>query len=147
MKGKRYFDYPMKYYATDVGIRNALLNFRQIEETHLMENVIYNELVLRGYAVDVEAIRVAETCDGKRSDSMREIDFVVNRGHERAYIQSAWRLADERKRQQEITPLLKSGDFFRKYVVVDGSQEPWTDERGITYVGVIPFLLRPEILE
>lgn len=147
VKGKRYFDYPMKYYATDVGIRNALLNFRQIEETHLMENAIYNELVLRGYAVDVGAIRVAETRDGKRNDSMREIDFVVNRGHERAYIQSAWRLDDERKRQQEITPLLKSGDFFRKYVVVDGSQEPWTDERGITYVGVIPFLLRPEILE
>ena len=71
----------------------------------------------------------------------------MNRGHERAYIQSAWRLDDERKRQQEVTPLLKSGDFFRKYVVVDGSQEPWTDERGITYVGVIPFLLRPEILE
>lgn len=147
VKGKRYFGYPMKFYPTDVGLRNALLNFRQIEETHLMENIIFNELSMRGYSVDVGAVRVVETKDGKRTDSMREIDFVVNRGHERAYIQSAFRLDGDAKKQQEITPLLKSDDFFRKYVVVGGSQQPWTDENGITYVGVIPFLLQPELLQ
>lgn len=147
VKGKRYFDYPMKFYATDVGLRNALLNFRQIEETHLMENIIFNELAMRGYSVDVGAVRVAETKGGKRTDTMREIDFVVNRGHERAYIQSVFRLDGEAKKQQEITPLLKSDDFFRKYVVVGGSQQPWTDEQGITYMGVIPFLLQPELLQ
>ena len=146
VKGKRYFDYPMKFYATDVGLRNALLNFRQIEETHLMEDIIYNELAMRGYSVDVGAVRVVETKDGKRTDTMREIDFVVNRGHEKAYIQSAFRLDGEGKKQQEVTPLLKSDDFFRKYVVIGGSQQPWTDEQGITYVGVIPFLLQPELL-
>lgn len=147
VKGKRYFDYPMKFYATDAGLRNALLNFRQIEETHLMENIIFNELSMRGYSVDVGAIRVVETKDGRRTDSLREIDFVVNRGREKAYIQSAFRLDDEAKKQQEITPLLKSGDFFRKYVIVGGTQQPWTDERGITYMGVIPFLLQPELLQ
>lgn len=146
VKGKRYFDYPMKFYATDVGLRNALLNFRQIEETHLMEDIIYNELAMRGYSLDVGAVRVVETKDGKRTDTMREIDFVVNRGHEKAYIQSAFRLDGEGKKQQEVTPLLKSDDFFRKYVVIGGSQQPWTDEQGITYVGVIPFLLQPELL-
>lgn len=147
VKGKRYFDYPMKFYVTDVGLRNALLNFRQIEETHLMENIIFNELAMRGYSVDVGAVRVVETKDGKRTDTMREIDFVVNRGHERAYIQSAFRLDGDAKKRQEITPLLKSDDFFRKYVIVGGSQQPWTDERGITYMGVIPFLLQPELLQ
>lgn len=147
VKGKRYFDYPMKFYATDVGLRNALLNFRQIEETHLMENIIFNELAMRGYSVDVGAVRVVETKGGKRTDTMREIDFVVNRGHERAYIQSAFRLDGEAKKQQKVTPLLKSDDFFRKYVVVGGSRQPWTDEQGITYMGVIPFLLQPELLQ
>lgn len=146
VRGKRYFDYPTKFYAVDTGLRNAWLNFRQIEETHLMENVIYNELRMRGYSVDVGAVRVRESRDGKRRDGMREIDFVVNRGHERFYIQSAWRLEGEEKREQELRPLLKTGDSFRKIVVVGGSQHPWTDDRGITYVGVIPFLLDPAIL-
>ena len=145
VKGKRYFDYPMKFYATDVGLRNALLNFRQIEETHLMENVIFNELAMRGYSVDVGAVRVVETKDGKRTDTMREID--LNRGREKAYIQSSFRLDGEAKKRQEITPLLKSDDFFQKYVITGGSQRPWTDERGITYMGVIPFLLQPELLQ
>lgn len=146
VRGKRYFDYPTKFYAVDTGLRNAWLNFRQIEETHLMENVIYNELRMRGYSVDVGAVRVRESRDGKRRDGMQEIDFVVNRGHERFYIQSAWRLEGEEKREQELRPLLKTGDSFRKIVVVGGSQHPWTDDRGITYVGVIPFLLDPAIL-
>ena len=130
---KRYLD----------ALEDSFLYFRQIEETHLMENVIYNELRMRGYSVDVGAVRVRESRDGKRRDGMQEIDFVVNRGHERFYIQSAWRLEGEEKREQELRPLLKTGDSFRKIVVVGGSQHPWTDDRGITYVGVIPFLLDP----
>ncbi len=146
VKGKRYFDYPMKFYATDVGLRNALLNFRQVEETHLMENVIFNELCMRGYSVDVGAVRISQTVDGKRRDALHEIDFVVNRGSQKAYIQSAFSIEAESKRAQEVTPLLKSGDFFRKFVVMNGSQQPWTDDAGITYVGVIPFLLDESIL-
>ncbi len=147
VKGKRYFEYPVKYYATDVGLRNALLNFRQIEETHLMENIVFNELCMRGYAVDVGAVRIVQTHNGKRHDAMHEIDFVVNRGSQKAYIQCALSIEDPSKREQEVAPLLKSGDFFRKYVITGGSQQSWTDENGITYIGVIPFLLNPELLD
>lgn len=146
VKGKRYFNYPMKYYACDLGLRNARLNFRQIEETHLMENAIYNELSARGFSVDVGAIRFAQTRDGKKVDSMHEIDFVVNRGADKLYIQSALSVDDPEKRAQEIAPLLKSGDFFRKIVVTGGSAQPHVDENGITYVGVIPFLLDESII-
>lgn len=146
VKGKRYFNYPMKYYASDLGLRNARLNFRQIEETHLMENAIYNELVIRGYSVDVGAVRFAQTRNGKKTDAMREIDFVVNRGADKIYIQSALSIDDPAKREQEIAPLLKSGDFFRKVVVIGGSALPHVDENGITYVGVIPFLLDETII-
>ena len=146
VKGKRYFNYPMKYYASDLGLRNARLNFRQIEETHLMENAIYNELVVRGYSVDVGAVRFAQTRGGKKIDAMHEIDFVVNRGGDKLYIQSAMSVDDPDKRKQEIAPLLKSGDFFRKVVVTGGSALPHFDENGITYVGVIPFLLDESII-
>ena len=141
VKGKRYFDSPMKYYATDVGLRNARLNFRQIEQTHLMENVLYNELLLRGYSVDVGMVRFAETVDGKKSERQHEIDFVVNDGSKRVYIQSAFSIADEAKRRQEILPLLRSGDFFKKIVVTAGSTKPHMDDDGILYAGIIPFLL------
>ncbi len=146
VKGKRYFNYPMKYYASDLGLRNARLNFRQIEETHLMENAIYNELVVRGYSVDVGAVRFAQTRGGKKIDAMHEIDFVVNRGGDKLYIQSAMSVDDPDKRKQEIAPLLKSGDFFRKVVVTGGNALPHVDENGITYVGVIPFLLDETII-
>ena len=146
VKGKRYFNYPMKYYASDLGIRNARLNFRQIEETHLMENAIYNELVVRGCSVDVGAVRFAQTRGGKKTDAMHEIDFVVNRGSDKLYIQSALSVDGPAKREQEVTPLLKSGDFFRKIVVAGGSALPHVDENGITYVGVIPFLLDETII-
>lgn len=146
VKGKRYFNYPMKYYASDLGLRNARLNFRQIEETHLMENAIYNELVVRGYSVDVGAVRFAQTRGGKKIDAMHEIDFVVNRGADKLYIQSAVSVDDPDKRKQEIAPLLKSGDFFRKVVVTGGNALPHVDENGITYVGVIPFLLDETII-
>ena len=146
VKGKRYFDYPMKYYATDVGLRNARLNFRQIEETHLMENVLYSELLARGFAVDVGAVKYVDDAGGVKGATMHEIDFVVNMGANRAYIQSALSIEAEEKRRQEIGPLLNSGDFFRKIVVTGGSRRPTYDENGIMYVGIIPFLLDESIL-
>lgn len=147
VKGKRYFEYPVKYYASDVGLRNALLNFRQVEETHLMENIVFNELRLRGYSVDVGAIRIVQTVNGKRNDALHEIDFVVNRGSQKAYIQCALSMDSEAKQKQELMPLLKSGDFFRKYVITGGSQQAWIDEDGITHMGVIAFLLDPLSIE
>ena len=144
IKGKAYFESPLKYYATDVGLRNARLGFRQIEETHLMENIIFNELKIRGYSVDVGAIRYAETKDGKKVEKHHEIDFVVNMGMNRVYIQSAFSISDDEKKHQEITPLLRSGDFFKKIVVTGGNSKPHMDELGIRYIGVIPFLLDPD---
>lgn len=141
LKGKAYLDSPCKYYATDVGLRNACLGFRQIVETHLMENILFNELVLRGYAVDVGTVRFSETKDGKRIEKQHEIDFVVNMGMKKVYIQSAFRIDDPEKRRQETLPLLKSGDFFKKIIVTSGSAKPHMDENGILFVGVIPFLL------
>ena len=141
VKGKAYFDSPLKYYATDVGLRNARLGFRQIEETHLMENILFNELLIRGCSVDVGTVRYAETKNGKKSETAHEIDFGVNMGMKKVYIQSAFSIAEEEKRKQEIMPLLKSGDFFKKIVVTAGSGKAHTDENGIVYVGIIPFLL------
>ena len=142
VKGKAYFNSPVKYYAEDVGLRNARLNFRQIEETHLMENILHNELVLRGFAVDVGSVRFTKTVAGRLlPERWHEIDFVVNRGSQKVYIQSAFSIHDAEKHQQEILPLLKSGDSFRKLVVTGGNTKMHTDENGISYVGIIPFLL------
>ena len=141
IKGKAYFDSPYKYYATDVGLRNARLNFRQIEQTHLMENILYNELVQRGYSVDVGTVRFAESSGGKKNERQHEIDFVVNSGSKRVYIQSAFSLADEEKRRQEMLPLLRTGDFFKKIVVTSGNAKPHLDDNGILITGIIPFLL------
>ncbi len=147
VKGKSYFDSPVKYYAEDVGLRNARLNFRQTEETHLMENIIFNELKRRGYSVDVGMVQYNEMINGKKVNRQHEIDFIVNIGDKKIYIQSAFSITDEAKRAQEITPLLKSGDFFKKMVVVGGSQRARMDENGITYIGIIPFLLDENCLE
>lgn len=148
VRGKRYLEYPKKYYATDVGLRNARLNFRQIDEAHLMENVIYNELVARGYGVDVGVVESRRRqVTGGNLLSHLEIDFVVNMGTRKVYVQSAYRMPDGEKRHQETASLRASGDFFRKIVVVSGSRPPLSDEDGIIYVGVIPFLLDPSILE
>lgn len=147
VKGKSYFDSPVKYYAEDVGLRNARLNFRQTEETHLMENIIFNELKRRGYSVDVGMVQYTETVNGKKVNRQHEIDFIVNIGDKKIYIQSAFSISDEAKRKQEITPLLRSGDFFRKMVVLGGSQKERMDENGITYIGIIPFLLDENSLE
>ena len=147
VRGKRHLEYPKKYYATDVGLRNARLNFRQIDEAHLMENVIYNELIARGYGVDVGVVELRRQKNGESTLSHLEIDFVVNTGMRKVYVQSAFRMADEEKRRQETASLRASGDFFRKIVVVSGTRPPMSDEDGIVYVGVIPFLLDPSILE
>lgn len=147
VKGKSYFDYPMKFYAMDVGLRNARLNFRQIERTHLMENIIFNELKLRGYKVDVGVVEIVKTSNGKRVKSQHEIDFVVNKGFQKIYIQSAFNIDNEEKLQQETFPFFHTGDFYKKIVVTDGNVKAHTDENGIIYIGVIPFLLDKDFLE
>jgi predicted AAA+ superfamily ATPase len=146
VKGKRYFDTPCKYFAEDVGLRNARLNFRQVEDDHLMENVIYNELVARGYNVDVGVVPIASRIDGKLTVRQHEIDFVINLGSKKIYIQSAFSLSGEGKKEQETMSLRKSGDFFRKIVVTSGMKKLTRDEMGIEYVGVIPFLMDCSIL-
>ncbi len=147
VKGRRYLQYPSKWYAEDVGLRNARLNYRQTERTHLMENVIYNELVARGCNVDVGVVEVKVAGEnGKRVLRQYEIDFIVNTGFEKLYIQSAFDLSDETKRAQETFSLRKARDSFRKLVVVGGDQPFFTDEEGISFVGIIPFLLNKSIL-
>ena len=145
VKGRKYFDKIEKYYAMDLGLRNARLNFRQQERSHLMENMIYNDLIRRGYAVDVGIVELNQTVDGKRKMSQYEIDFVVNVGNSKVYIQSALNVDTPETKVQETFSLRNPGDFFRKIVVLDGSRKPWTDEDGVMYVGVIPFLLEDMI--
>lgn len=141
VKGRKYFDTIQKYYAMDLGLRNARLNFRQMERSHLMENMIYNELVRRGYSVDVGIVELSRVIDGKRKMSQYEIDFVVNIGNSKVYIQSALNVDTPEKKAQETFSLKNTDDFFRKIVVLDGNSKMWTDEDGVTYIGVIPFLL------
>lgn len=142
VKGKRYFENTQKYYSMDLGLRNAKLNFRQQEKSHLMENMIFLELIRRGYSVDVGIVEVTRVNErGKKQQSQYEIDFVVNTGKEKIYIQSALNVDTKEKQNQETFSLKNSSDFFRKIVIVDGNIKQWTDEDGIIYVGVIPFLL------
>ena len=141
VKGKRYFENTLKYYSMDTGLRNAKLNFRQQEKSHLMENMIFIELLRRGYSVDVGVVEVTIVKDGKKQQSQYEIDFIVNMGREKVYIQSALNVDTEAKRNQETFSMKNSGDFFRKIVILDGNTKAWTDEDGIIYIGVIPFLL------
>lgn len=146
IKGRSYLDSPSKYYPADLGLRNARLNFRQVEPEHLMECAIYGELVARGASVDVGMLEVESRVGGTHERKRLEIDFIVNLGHERVYIQSAYRLPDDAKREQETRGLRKIGNSFRKMVVVDGVQPFYTDEAGIAYVGLMEFLLNPDIL-
>ena len=146
VRGRKYLDHPVKYFAVDMGLRNARIKFREPEKAHLMENIIYLELRRRGYQVDVGVVDILTSENGKREQRRHEIDFVVNTGFGKIYIQSAFSIEDPEKRLQETLSLRKSGDFFRKLVVVNGFQHLTTDEYGISYVGVIPFLLNPSIL-
>lgn len=146
VKGKKYIDSPFKFYATDLGLRNARLNFRDTDLSHPMENAIFNELVLRGYNVDVGVVPIATIKNGLKETRQHEIDFVVNRGNDRLYIQSALELNTESKRDQEKLSLKKSGDFFAKVIITSGYGQPRRDEDGIIHVGIIPFLLNRKIL-
>lgn len=142
IKGKKYINTPQKYYFTDVGLRNAQLNFRQQEETHLMENVIYNELCIRGFNVDIGVVEYNYKDEqGKSKRTKLEVDFVVNRGNRRCYIQSAFAIPDEEKRMQETNSLRRINDSYRKIVVVRNHIVPWYDENGIYYIGLEDFCL------
>ncbi len=144
VKGRKYFGTIRKYYAVDLGLRNARLNFRQQERSHLMENLVYNDLVGRGYSVDVGVVEVEQMQDGKRIQSQYEIDFVVNVGNDKVYIQSALNVDTPEKKAQETFSLHHTGDFFKKMVILDGSRKRWVDEDGVIYIGVIPFLLEDD---
>lgn len=147
VKGKKYFEYPSKFYCTDIGLRNARLNFRQQEETHIMENIIYNEMLCRGFMVDVGVVETFENNDGKKQKKQCEIDFVVNLGSKKYYIQSVLKTENQNKLSSEIRPLKSTGDFFKKIIVAKTSAKPWTDEDGILHVGLYDFLLNENSLE
>ncbi len=147
IKGKAYIETPRKYYFSDLGLRNARINFRQLEQTHSMENVIYNELRMRGYSVDVGVVPIAErTQDGKAARKQLEVDFVCNLGSSRYYIQSAYSLPDEMKRTQETRPFRKIDDSFRKIIVTKDIVQPYYDDYGILTVSIYDFLLDTRIL-
>ncbi|MBP5638357.1 MAG: ATP-binding protein [Victivallales bacterium] len=147
VRGRKYLSYPSKYYVEDVGLRNARLNYRQTEYTHLMENVIYNELISRGAQVDVGVVEIETRKAGVREKGQHEIDFVVNMGLEKIYIQSAWDLSSDAKRTQETLSLRHTKDSFRKLVVTTADQPFYTDDSGISYIGIISFLLDKSILD
>lgn len=147
IKGRKYISTPSKYYYTDLGLRNALLNFRQFEETHLMENAIYNELIYRGYSVDVGVVEVRKIEDEKQVRKQLEVDFVVNRSSQRYYIQSAFALPTQEKVDQEQASLINIPDSFKKIVVVNGNSPVWRNEEGITFMGIYDFLLNENSLD
>lgn len=148
IKGKAYIETPKKYYFSDLGLRNARINFRQFEQTPSMENVIYNELRMRGYSVDVGVIPIAEKDkDGKVTRKQLEVDFICNMGSVRYYIQSAYSLPDETKRIQEIRPFRRIDDSFKKIVITKDVVQPNYDEYGILTINIYDFLLNPDCLE
>ena len=147
IKGRKYISTPSKYYYSDLGLRNALLNFRQFEETHLMENAIYNELIYRGYSVDVGVVETRVDEGGKKVRKQLEVDFVVNQFNKRYYIQSAFLISDREKIKQEQAPLVKIPDSFKKIVVVGNNTPIWRNEEGITFMGIYDFLLNENSLD
>lgn len=142
IKRKKYIDTPYKYYFTDVGIRNAVLNFRQQEENHIMENIIYNELKCRGYKVDVGMVEVRNS-EGQKQ---YEIDFIANKGNNKYYIQSALNIDTREKREQEEKSLMNVNDFFKKIIIVKDDIKRWRDENGIIIMGITDFLLDEDSL-
>ena len=148
IKGRKYIGTPAKYYYTDLGLRNARLGFRQLEETHIMENVLYNDLIRRGMDVDIGVVEYnTKDTAGKKIRKQLEVDFVVNKGEKRFYIQSALSIADPEKKEQEIASLKRIPDSFSKIVVVRDYLNPWQDENGIIYLGIEQFLLNEDILK
>lgn len=148
VKGKKYIETPSKYYFVDIGIRNSLINFRQIEKTHIMENIIYTELRRRGFNVDVGIVEKRKTDEnGKKYYTQLEVDFVANKGSDKYYIQSAYSIEDNNKREQELQSLLNISDNFKKMVIVYDSFIKWQDENGIVYISIYDFLLNENSLK
>ena len=147
IKGKKYISTPSKYYFSDVGLRNARLNFRQQEENHIMENIIYNELLIRGFNVDVGVVEHNVKIDGKSIRKQLEVDFVCNQGNKRYYIQSAFAIPDEQKMEQEKNSLIRISDSFKKIIVVKDNIKLWRNEDGILVIGIQEFLLNQNSLD
>ena len=148
VKGKKYIETPSKYYFVDIGIRNSLINFRQIEKTHIMENIIYTELGRRGFNVDVGIVEKRKNDEnGKKDYKQLEIDFVANKASDKYYIQSAYSIEDNNKREQELQSLLNVDDNFKKMVIVYDSFIKWQDDNGIIYISIYDFLLNENSLK
>ena len=148
IKGRKYVGANLKYYFTDIGLRNARLNFRQQEPTHIMENIVYNELLIRGYNVDVGIVDVfAKNGEGKRIHKQLEVDFVVNQGSQRYYIQVAYDMTSEEKQTQELNSFRNIPDSFKKIVIVNGTKKPWRNDEGFVIMGMKYFLLNADSLE
>ncbi len=148
IKGRKYVGANLKYYFMDVGLRNARLNFRQQEPTHIMENIVYNELLVRGYNVDVGIVDVyAKNNEGKRVHKQLEVDFVVNQGSLRYYIQVAYDIISEEKKTKELNSLRNIPDSFKKIIIVNGTTKPWRNEEGFVIMGMKYFLLNVDSLE
>lgn len=148
IKGRKYIGAGLKYYFTDLGLRNARLNFRQQEPPHIMENIVYNELLIRGYNVDTGIIDLyGKNKEGKRVHKQLEVDFVVNQGSQRYYIQVAYDMTSKEKQAQEFYSLQSIPDSFKKIVIVGGTAKPWRNEEGFVIMGMRYFLLNPDSLE
>jgi len=148
IKGRKYIGANLKYYFTDLGLRNARLNFRQQEPTHIMENIVYNELMIRGYNVDVGVVDAyGKDKDGNRIHKQLEVDFVVNQGSRRYYVQVAYDMTSEEKQNQELASLRSIPDSFKRIVIVSGTKKPWINEEGFLIMGMKHFLLNPDSLE
>ncbi len=148
IKGRKYIGTNLKYYFTDIGLRNVRLNFRQQEPTHIMENIVYNELLTRGLNVDVGVVEViGKNSEGKACRKQLEVDFVVNKGSQRYYIQVAYDMTSEEKKNQEFNSIRRIGDSFKKIVIVNGTGKPWRNEEGFVIMGMKYFLLNKDSLE
>ena len=146
IKGNKYYENIKKYYSVDVGLRNARLNYRQLEQTHLMENIIFNELLHRGYVVDVGVIEARAMKNGKSEYKQYEVDFIAANGNEKYYIQSAYELSSDTKREQELNSLKRIDDSFQKIVIVKDDIMPYRDEKGIYFIGLFQFLMSDKIV-
>ena len=147
VKGKKYIDTPVKYYFTDMGLRNARLNFRQLEETHTMENIIFNELKIRGFNVDIGVVIVNSSKDGSSVRKQYEIDFVCNKGSKRYYIQSAYAIPDQAKMEQEQRSLMMTGDAFKKIIITKDAPASYYNDSGVLIMSIFDFMLNPDSLE
>ena len=147
IKGKKYIDTPVKYYFTDMGLRNARLNFRQLEETHTMENIIFNELKIRGFNVDIGVVIVNSSKDGSSVRKQYEIDFVCNKASKRYYIQSAYAIPDQAKMEQEQRSLMMTGDAFKKIIITKDAPASYYNDSGVLIMSIFDFMLNPDSLE